>query len=169
MLLTEIPLFAYGTLRSDRPNAHLTQPYIQACRRAEVSGSLHYVDYVDENGVLARTVTYSPEGRSKIEGELQTLAAPHRLSALAQLDRKELNFGRAGPARRQATCVFVRQLILVTPHDEPPLLAWTYVLADRNEGLYEKVQPDADGIVRYKPQRRNVSRPGHNSRLAGCI
>lgn len=168
MLLKQIPLFVYGTLRSDGPNAQLVKPYVTVCRRAEARGSLHYVDYLDDQGEPARTVTYSPEGDSRIEGELLTLAPQHNLIVLAQLDRKELNFGLAGPPWLQATCVFVRQLIVIKPDGEPPLVAWTYVLASADEGLGQGVQRDTDGVVRYAPRQRNGPRPIDHTALEGC-
>lgn len=167
MLLTQIPIFVYGTLRSDGPNAHLIKPYTTVCRRAEVRGALHYVDYVDDQDAPGRTVTYSPEGDSRVEGELLTWAPHCSLSTLAQLDSKELNFGRQGPPPCGSRCVFVRQLILVTSDDEAPLMAWTYVLASAREGLGPRVQAGTDGIVRYTRPQRASSRHGAHVALEG--
>lgn len=167
MLLTQIPIFVYGTLRSDGPNAHLIAPDATDWQRAEAWGSLHYVDYVDEKGARARTVTYSPKGPSRIEGDLLTLA-PHRsLSTLARLDRKELNFGLVMQRGHEASCVFVRQLILVTPDGGPSVMAWTYVLASAHGGLGPAAQPDADGIVRYSAATHDNTRHRAQATLEG--
>jgi len=77
MMLTQIPIFVNGTLRSDGPNAHLIAPDATDWQRAEAWGSLHHGDDVDEKGACARTVNYSAEGPSRsTHGGLGPAAQP---------------------------------------------------------------------------------------------
>ncbi|MDD0810032.1 gamma-glutamylcyclotransferase [Curvibacter sp. RS43] len=154
MLLVQIPLFVYGTLRSYGPNAHLITPYAIKRQRAEVRGALHRVDYTDEEGGPASTVSYWAEGSSRIEGDLVHLAPHAELNLLAQLDRKELFFDHAS----SAGCVFVRQIVLVTPDGQPARAAWTYVVVPADSQTRDCLPPDDDGVVRYRPTQRGFSR-----------
>lgn len=162
MILQDIPLFVYGTLRSDGLNARLLVPHIKRKELALAQGRLDRVDYINSEGETAHTVTYCPQGRSWVEGELITLTPTNQLAIWAELDLLELNFDIQNQAPNRARYHFVRQLIRVIPDTGHPCVAWAYILSSKtNYQAVGSLIPDAQGVIRFVS---DVETPRHETR-----
>lgn len=162
MIVQDIPLFVYGTLRSDGLNARLLVPHIKRKGLALAQGRLDRVDYINSDGETAHTVTYCPQGRSWVEGELITLTPTDQLALWAELDLLELNFDIQNQAPERARYHFVRQLIQVIPDAGQPCLAWAYILSSKtNYQAVGSLIPDAQGVIRFVS---DVAAPRHEPR-----
>lgn len=150
--LLHFPLFVYGTLRSDRRNAHLIAPYALQLSRATTRGALHYVDYHDGQAGRQVTVALDLDGQLSVAGELVHLDPSTALHTLAELDVRELAFDDAGLQAEQRRYVYLRTLIECHDHSGP-VLAWAYVLVPRSAepGQFVSVPVQGGSIVEFAP------------------
>lgn len=147
-----IPLFVYGTLRSDRCNARDLASFSPSVLKGLASGTLHYVDYVDDHGSRRVTVALNPSepSASPVAGELVEFDEEDELHALAALDQRELSFQNGGIAANDRDYVYIRSLIKVIAETGEEVLAWTYVMVSKHFKPHVKVPANSDGIVEYE-------------------
>lgn len=147
-----LPLFVYGTLRSDRCNAKELAPYSPSIERGFASGTLHYVDYVDDDGSRRVTVALDPSdaSTSPVAGELVAFDGPNELHALAALDQRELAFQNEELSAGDRDYVYIRSLIKVLTEAGEEVIAWTYVMVSKHFKPHLKVPANEHGIVEYR-------------------
>lgn len=144
-----LPLFVYGTLRSDRANAHVVRPYRPRIRRAHMTGTLFYVEYV-EDGLRQVTVDLAMHGQQQIKGELLEFDDDQLLHALADLDQRELSFEDSALPTDKRHYVYVRTIgRYVTPSGEEGL-AWVYVLVSKTYQPSVLVSTTRTGEVEFE-------------------
>lgn len=146
------PLFVYGTLRSDRCNAHLIAPFARQVSRAATRGGLHYVDYHDDLAERQVTVALDLDGHLDVLGELVHLDPATALQTLADLDMRELAFDGAALKAEQRRYVYLRTLIECRD-SSGSVLAWAYVLVQRSSapGQLVSVPGNGDSAVEFAP------------------
>lgn len=162
-----LPLFVYGTLRSDRSNAHAISGYSKSVTRACARGVLHYVDYLGDDGRRRVTVALDPtaQGSHPVLGELVEFEDEAHLHALAELDHKELFFQDPHLSSRNRQYVYIRSIIRVDSHAGDSVWAWTYVMVSKAFVPRLQVEPNSEGLVEFE----EISAEDYDAMLAAML
>lgn len=139
----KLPLFVYGTLRSDRKYSGDAQQYNPKICRAHSYGKLHYVDYTDYKGKLDVTVAFDPEGAQKVLGQLFSFKDSEVNQVLALFDEKEFNFHNLSDNNNEKRKrVYIRTVISCTTEHGESVLAWAYIYVSTDHKPSILVNPD---------------------------
>lgn len=125
---SNIPLFVYGTLRSDRKYSSDVAQFCPKPLKAYAFGKLFYIDFKDEEANKCVTVALDPVGSQRIRGELLDFRESELNHALALFDEKEFNFyDLSADKNLKRERVFIRTLISCHNEQGETILAWSYI------------------------------------------
>lgn len=124
-----IPLFVYGTLRSDRAFGDDVKVFGPEIKDGKCNGNLHWNLYINKQNKEEVTVALDPTGKQRVSGQLFYFKKNDIDVVYAKFDELEFNFSNLHISGRlkEKDRVYLRTSIKCTDHNGQIIDAYAYI------------------------------------------